>query len=152
MVKKFPWKERLFPLPFGYWFTFVGAQFSVIGDPENVECSHEKFKSTLADRGHVSFLLGVFKCRTIFPKWNREGEHQNTENKIVTSSVAKKNYYCYEGNYILQKKGLKMNLIFYRSDHFQSSQNGRFWTFCKKVQTPKWPISGSRFQRQEILE
>ena len=33
-----------------------------------------------------------------------------TENKIVTSSVAKKNCYCYVRNYILQKKGLKINL------------------------------------------
>lgn len=145
MVNNFPWKERLFPLPFDNWFTFVGAQFSVIGDPENVECSHEKFKSTLADRGHVSFLrfLGVFKCRTIFPKWNKEGEHQNTENKIVTSFVAKKNYYCYVRNYIQQKKGLKMNLIFYRSVHKMAD----FGHFAKKVHTPKWPISGSRFQR-----
>lgn len=30
-----------------------------------------------------------------------------TENKIVTSSVAKKNYYCYVRNYILPKKRLK---------------------------------------------
>lgn len=94
--------------------------------------------SILADRGHVSICVPLgFSNAERCSYWIKRASTKNyTESKVVTSSVAKKNYYTEE--IILCKKRLKKSLIFYKSDNFQSSKNGRFWTFCERVHTAKW--------------